>query len=171
MLNLEDYEIGGLNKDIIQLETSEENNQCATAMARQCRRTLEIASRKLDPLIYDQINFVTAVKNLALGHNKTRVRIIIWEAEWIVRRGHRLLEVVGKLSSFIEIRRAGIEHKEFNSGLLIADGIAYLNRKSADKFESRANFNDRRQTTLFLNQFEEMWDAAKPDPNFRRILI
>ena len=48
MLNLDNFELGGLNKDILQLETSEENNLCATALVEQTRQTLEIASRKLD---------------------------------------------------------------------------------------------------------------------------
>lgn len=171
MLKLDEYELGGLNKDVIQLETSEDNNLCVTALAEKSRRTLEIASRNLDPLIYDQVNFINAVKSLVLGSRKSRVRILVWEPEIIVRRGHRLLELVSKLSSFIDIRRAGVEHKDFNSGLCIADATGYMNRKSADRYESRACFNDKRQATLHLNEFEEMWDVAKPDPNFRRFLI
>lgn len=171
MLNLDNFELGGLNKDILQLETSEENNLCATALVEQTRQTLEIASRKLDPLVYDQVNFIAAVKNLVLGSRKAAVRIIVWEPDLIIRRGHRLLDVVSKLSSFMEIRRAGIEHKDYNSSLLIADGIGYINRQKSERFEARASFNDRRQSTLYLNEFEEMWDASLPDPNFRRIVI
>jgi len=171
MLKLDAYELGGLNKDVIQLETSEENNLCATTLAQQCKRSLDIASRTLDPLIYDQINFVAAVKKFVLNSNKAQVRIIVWEPEQIVRRGHRLLEPINKLSSYIEIRKAGIEHKDFNSGLLIADNMAYMNRKSAERFESLACFNAKRQATLYSNEFEAMWNAAKPDPNFRRFLI
>lgn len=171
MLHLDNYRLGGLNNDVIQLETSDENNLCATALAQQCHRTLDIASRNLDPYIYDHINFVTAVKNLVLGSRKSRVRIIVWEPDQIVRRGHRLLELVNSLSSFTEIRCAGIEHKDFNAGLLIADVTGYMIRKSAERYEARASFNDRRQSTLYLNEFDEMWDASKPDPNFRRIII
>ena len=171
MFNPDDYQLGGLIKDVIELETSEENNLCATALAKQCNRSLDIASRSLDPLIYDQVNFITAVRDLVLGGRRARVRIIVWEPDQIVRRGHRLLDVVGKLSSFIEIRRAGIEHDDFNSGLLIADVTGYMTRKSAERYETRACFNDRRQATLLLNEFEEMWEVANPDPNFRRILI
>jgi len=79
--------------------------------------------------------------------------------------------VVSKLSSFMEIRRAGIEHKDYNSSLLIADGIGYINRQKSERFEARASFNDRRQATLYLNEFEEMWGVSLPDPNFRRIVI
>ena len=171
MLNLDGYKLGGLNKEVIQLETSEENNLCATTLAGQCHRTLDIASRVLDPQIYDQVEFVAAVKNLVLGSRKSRVRIIVWEPERIVRRGHRLLELVNSLSSFIEIRCAGIEHKDYNAGLIIADVTGYLIRKSAERYDSRVCFSDRRQATLYMNEFDEMWDTAKPDPNFRRIMI
>ncbi len=171
MLNLDEYKLGGINKEVVQLETASENRHCAAALVRQSRRSIEVASRMLDPVIYDQVRFTSAVKSLVTNNRRAQVRLLVWEPDLIVKRGHRLLQLVGSLSSYIEIRRAGQEHKDFNAGLLIVDSIGYMHRKNAERYESQTCFNDKRTATNYQNEFNDMWEVAKPDPNFRRLLI
>ena len=75
------------------------------------------------------------------------------------------------LTSSFELRKPGAEHKDWNGSLFIADQIGYVQRFSADRFEGIANFNDKRQSRLLFQEFEEIWAKSQPDPNFRRVML
>ena len=53
---------GPIEVEEITLETSDELRETSLEMALNCRRTLDIASRHLDPALYDQGPFIEAVK-------------------------------------------------------------------------------------------------------------
>ena len=106
------------------LDTSEALREIALEMALNCRRTLDIVSRQLDPAIYDHAPFVEAVKQIALGNRLARIRFLVTDVAPIVARGHRLLELSARLPSFIFIRKPGREHKNFNEEMLLDDNSA-----------------------------------------------
>ncbi|MEE8321825.1 MAG: acyltransferase [Gammaproteobacteria bacterium] len=170
MYSFDDYKLAETS-DLIEVETREDNHLAAVQLAQQCQRNLEITSRDLDPAIFDTPDFAEAVKRLALKSKHAQIRILVFEPGTIVRRGHRLINLAENLSSFIELRKPGIEHRDYNELFLIADGTGYLHRKNTERFEGEVNFNDKRQSKHLLHQFEEMWETASPDPNLRRVLV
>ena len=170
MYDIEDYRLGETNK-LLQLETRADNIQVANHMANQCQRSLFIISRKLDPVIFDTAEFADAVKYLALRHRRAKIQIIVFETDTIVKRGHRLLELSGKLSSFIELRKAHYSFNDYNECLMVADATGYIHRQNGERYESTSNFKDRRQSAYLLKQFAEMWELATPDPNFRKMML
>jgi len=94
-----------------------------------------------------------------------------FDPENIVRNGHRLVEFAGSVSSFIELRKAGREFHSYNECLLLADSVAYIHRLNGERFEATANFNDRRQSKFYMDDFEIMWASSLPDPNLKRLSI
>lgn len=166
----EDYELGYRDEEL-QIQTREENTEVHACMVSQSRRYLDIISRELDPQIYDQNEFLDAVKNLAINGSRAQIRIIVFDVNSIIRKGHRMIELAAKLSSFIEIKKGAHQDDDYNDALLIADRTGFILRNDAQRYEARLNFNDKRQSYLYLNQFEDMWERARPDPNFRRVLI
>jgi len=157
--------------DPIEVDTSDACRLAAISMARQARRSLEIVSRDLDPAIYDDADFVEAVSQLCLGSPRVRVRILVRDAPVIVKHGHRLLPLAHRLSTFIDIRVPGREHADYNSGFLIADAAGVIYRTLADRYEATVSFNDPRTAQDLGKLFEEMWQAASPDPNLRRMSL
>ncbi len=155
----------------VRVDTAAENLACALSMARQCRRLLDISSRHLDPMIYDTAEFVAAVRELARRSRYTQIRILVHSPGQLVARGHRLLEVAQALSSFIQVRVPGDEHRDFNEAMLIADRCGYIHRPLADRHEAAADFNDPQTCTDLLRRFDIVWEAADPDPNFRRLHV
>ena len=111
------------------------------------------------------------MRNFIVNHSRCKVRIIVFDPGTIVTHGHRLLDYAGDLSSFVEIRKAGDEFREYNGALFIADDIAYVHRNHAERYEGLANFNDRREAHFLLKQFNRMWDTAVQDSNLRRMRI
>jgi len=162
---------GPIEVEEITLERSEELRDISLTMVQNCRRTLDIASRHLDPAIYNHASFVEAVKQLALNNHLARIRFLITDSAPVVSRGHRLIDLSSRLSSFISIRKPGSDHKNFNEAMLIADNTAYIHRRFADRFEGIASHNDKRQAAELTGRFEEIWERAEIDPNFRRLHI
>ena len=170
MHDIENYRLGETDR-ILELENRAENILVTNHMAKQCHRSLNIISRDLDPIVFDTGEFTDAVKYLALRHRRAQIQIIVFEPDTIVKRGHRLLELSGKLSSFIELRKAHYSFNDYNECLMVADTTGYIHRQNGERYESTSNFKDRRQSTYLLKQFAEMWELATPDPNFRKMML
>jgi len=170
MYDIEDYRLGETDK-LLQLETRADNIQVANHMANQCQRSLYIISRKLDPAVFDTTEFTDAVKYLALRHRRAQIRIIVFEPDTIVKRGHRLLELSGRLSSFIELRKAHYSFDNYNACLILADATGYIHRKNGALYEGTLNFKDRRTSRHLLNKFTDMWELATPDPDLRKMTL
>lgn len=138
-------------------------------LARQCRRQLDIVSRHLDPAVYDSDDFAEAVKVLALSHRQARIRLFVVDSRPLVSRGHRLLTLAERLSSYVEIRVPSPQHKDFNEAMLVADGRGYTHRRLADRFDGVADFNAPRLAAALVERIDELWERGRPDANFRRL--
>ena len=170
MYTFEKYQLG-INDDEVQISTSDEHLRAATLMTLLCRRNISIISRELDPLAYDVPEFVDAMKKTLLANRRAKARIIVFESRAIASRGHLLLNLAGKLPSYIEFRKPGDEYAGFNESVFIADNTGYIYRNSAERFEGIINFNDKRKSKTLMDVFEEMWNRSNPDPNLRTLSI
>lgn len=166
-----DQNILGETDTELTLETREENRLTTLNMARQCRRSINIINRDLDPAIYDDAEVVEAVRQMILEYRRSRIRIIVFEPRQIVQRGHQLLRLSQELTSFIEIRRGGRQHEQYSEAMFIADDCGFIHRQINSRYEASACFNSRRRCQALLNDFEVMWTAAVPDSNLRRLRI
>lgn len=170
MQDLTEYKLGE-TKDSRNIETKRENLHASLVMAQQAYRFLDIFSRELDPFIYDQKDFVLAVKQLAIKNRHSKIRILIAEPARVIQRGHRLVDLALDLSSFIEIKKLSTDNKDFNEGILIVDKIGFVHKNNDARYEAKYNFNDMRTSHTLLNKYDELWETAKPDPNLRRVCI
>jgi len=170
MLKIENHVLG-VTDEKIPLETSEDHRRATQRMAAQARRHIAIISHDLDPAIYDTQEFVDAVKQLVLLNRFTHVRILVFDPLSIVKRGHRLFELMLHLTSFIEFRVPGFEHDGFNEALFIADETGYILKTTAERYEGSLNFNDARSARILMKQFDDMWSKARPDPNLKRVSL
>ena len=143
----------------------------AAQMVQQARRSVDIISRLLDPPVFNSPDFIDAVRGMITGNRYPKVRVIVFDPDTIVRNGHRLVDLAGQLSSFIEMRKAGYEFNIYNECLLLVDDIAYIHRINGERYEATANFNDRRQSKYYRKEFDTMWEPARQDPNLRRMSL
>ncbi len=170
MKNLDELKLGK-SSDTVDLTTSEENREASLVMARQARLNIEIVSRHLDPAIYDQQDFVEAVKQLALSHQRARIRILVLDAEPLFKSGHRLLTLAGRISSFIELRSQNPQFKDLNQAYMAVDETGYIFRELSDRYEGVVNFNDPAQARYFTRNFDKMWEISVLDPNLRQMKL
>ncbi len=161
----------GETDEEITLDTSEQSRQLSIEMINACRRHLNIISRDLDPCIYDNTEILDAIKKLVLRSRLARIHIIILQPESLYTRGHRLIDLAQRLSSYIAIRRPDREDASYNKALLLADDCGYIRRPHSDRFEGKANFNDRKTVSELQDEFERLWEHGYSDPNFRHLTL
>ncbi len=171
MIDFADYTLGKTTDDAVNITTREENAAAALELVKQAKQKLAIISQELDPHVYDQPDFLEALRKLAIRNRNVEIRIIVFEPELIVRRGHKLIDLATKITSYIEMRKVSEKYKTFNESLLVADRVGYLYRESTERYKGKVNFNSRRESKHLLDVFNEMWETAKPDANLRRVLI
>lgn len=170
MTDFNEYTLGE-SKQKLQIETIEENRLAALALAKQANRSLHIFSHDLDPMIYDNNEFVDAVRELAIGHSQAQLQIIIQDSRKIIENGHRIVELARRVSSRIFIRRTPPEMKSYSQAFLIADKTGVLYRTIGDRFEGYVNFDDRFECKNLLDFFATTWEHSAPDPELRRLHI
>ncbi|MDQ3563294.1 MAG: hypothetical protein M3436_03850 [Pseudomonadota bacterium] len=155
----------------IKLATRGDQRQAMLRMVTQSRRTIDIVSRHLDPLIFDDRHLVDAFKSLALRNRKAKIRLLILDPSPLLHRNHRLLELALRLSSFFELRSPPPEHRHCNESMLIADRKGYVHSGLSDRYEGVANFHAPDAATELQRRFDELWQTALPDPNLRRLSL
>ncbi len=161
----------GKDSGPIALRYREENRAAALALVRQARRSLYMISRDLDPLIYDTTEFVDTVKELATRSRYSEIQILVQETDIIIRQGHRLIELMRRLTSRIEIRVPDKEDSEYNEAIFMVDDVGYIRRELADRYEGVVDFNAPLQVRNMAKIFRDMWERGAPDPNLRRLHI
>ena len=165
-----DFEHFVLKEDsqAVAIDTSEACRLAALSMVRQAARSIDIVSRQLEPRMYDNRDFCEAVSQLVVGSRRARVRALVRDSDPAVKRGHRLVALSQRLSSFIEIRVPAREFDDYNAAFLIVDGAGVVYRTLSDGFEGSVNFNSPRMAQELSRQFEAMWQTALSDVNLRR---
>jgi hypothetical protein len=166
--NFEDYLLGQ-TQGSVQLETREENRLAALAMTRNARTTLDIVSRSLDRMVYDNSDFVKAVRYLVINNRRAYIRVLVHDVQPLISRGHGLVRLARRLSTFVSFRIPAKEHMHYNSAFLVADQTGVIYNPLADRYEGTVNFNDPPWARDLATLFDEIWDTGSPDPNLRRL--
>lgn len=156
---------------MLTIESGQELLGVTSVILKDTDHTLDIVSRHLDPLVYDQAEIIELIKQVALGSRQARIRIVINDIRPVLSRGHRLIDLAQRLTSFISIRIPGHSHKNFNEAMLIADNNAYIHRPFADRYEGEAHLSNRGRSRGLTSRFEELWEKADTHPSLRRLQI
>lgn len=169
-MDLSNYTIGK-EDEVLHLDSMEDNRVAAIALAQQCRNNLIIQSYDLDPIIYDEPDFIEAVRQVAISNPRSQVKILIEDASKVVSRGHRLIELMRQLTSSIQIQKINTDLKTLPDAFLICDETAILYRKQTHRYEGFVNFNDRGKCRQILADFKDSWEKSMPESEFRRLHI
>lgn len=164
------YTLGEHTDDIV-IDSSEDNQAAALHLVNQGGRSLDIFSRDLEPRIYDIPEFIDAVRSLAIKTRDMRVRILVIDPDFIIKHGHRLVELARRLTSHMEIRKLHEDYCNNPEAYLVVDNRGVLHRKLATRYEAVVNFNKPITATELYNQFTEMWERSKQYMDFKRLYI
>lgn len=155
----------------IVLESWDDNLRAAVTVARAASYKLSILTRDLEPQVYSQDELLDELRRVAVSGRYASVRVLVQDSRRAVAEGHKLFELARRLTSFIEIRNPHPEHKHVNEAYLVADEVAVLYRKQADRYEGYADTDASLDARTRLREFDQMWERGVPDPEVRRLGI
>ena len=170
MPNWSDYKLGENSGDVV-IASSDDNQAAALRLVIEGNRSLDLFSRDLEPRIYDNAQFTDAVRALAIKTRDLYVRILVIDPDFVIKHGHRLIELARRLTSHIEIRKVHEDYCNNPEAYLVVDKRGLLHRKLASRFEGVVNFNNPITATELHHQFTEMWERSKQYMDFKRLYI
>lgn len=161
----------GQPSGLIPLTSRQEFRVASQLLAQQAARRMELLTYDLDAMLYDQLPFVDAVKQLCLLNRNSQVSILLQNNEPVQKQGHRLLELARRIPSRIAIRRPHADYLNHQENFLLADRIGYLRRRRSSRYHGEINFFDRLETERLGDFFREVWDCSEADIDLRRLDI
>ena len=151
------------------LQSREQVRSVAQSLAMQAQRELLLHTEAMEPEIFDQQAFLDAVSSLVRKHQNAHVWILVEDGHKAVQHGHRLIELSRRLGTNIQIRRPPVQYRNYGKSFLLCDGVGYLYRPLARRYEGVANFNDPGQTTVLKKYFIEVWEQSQAEGEMRRL--
>lgn len=161
----------GQNPGLLALEGQAAIRAAGVRMAGQARRSLWLLSRNLEPALYDDLNFIAAVRQLAIRGRDLPVRILLWDALPRSRNGHRLVPLIQQLTSRISVRCLVDMDQDRVDAFLLADEAGYIRLPQADRYRADADFQAPRAVRRLREEFQTMWDQAEPCLELRRLYL
>jgi len=153
------------------LSDREEFREAMVAVAKVAVRSLAIMTPDLETGIYDDRHFLDAVKHLCLSRSYARIRVLVTNPNRTLRDGNRFVYLGRRLSTFVEFRHVGEEHRRRNDAFMIADETALVFRADADRWEGIADTSEPTIARRYLNTFDEIWTHSNPAHEFRQLHI
>ena len=169
-MNLADYRLGETNAQL-ELQSAADTHAAALELFRQARREILIMSHDLEPLVLSHEDIVEALSGFLRQGRHAHAHILVQNSNKAVKHGHRLVPLAHRLSSSIKFNRPGYEHRDFNEAFMVVDGIGFIKRQLADRFEGVASFKSPIEGRDLRALFLSMWERSEPDPQLRRLQI
>ena len=145
--------------------------EASLQLAAQAQRSLALLSRDLEAPIYDNPEFVAAVRRLALRRQQLQVRVLLLDPAQAIRGGHRLLPLLQHLSSRCEVRGIPEDLPARVDAFLVVDSQGYIRRPLADDWSATADFRAPPEARRLEAEFQALWDRAEPHPGLRRLYL
>jgi len=158
---------------VITTQSADEARLCVSQMLEQARYRIEIVSTQLDPTLYDQQAVVESLRQVVVrGRHRSLVRILVADANALVQRGHRALELVRQLTSFMEIRQLSEDDASNHPGsFLVVDSEDYLAWKQDAGYHGKGRYDHRGYAARWGRQFDELWNRAHIPSALRRLYL
>ena len=139
------------------------------SLAGQARQRLWLYDQLLDHDLYDRQSFRDLLSWLARHHRNSEVRILIHDDSPLVKRRHRLVELMRRLPSAISLRLVNDDYPPEEQPFLLVDREGVLLRHRFDRPEGFAGFADSGRAKLMAEAFQRMWDTARLSRELREL--
>lgn len=142
--------------------------QClGLSLIKKARRSVKILSPNLDPDVFDNADIASALTALARKSRHTYIQILVADTATMVKRTHQLATLAQRISSSISIRILK-EHPSWRGDTCVLTdtcGVLYMPENAQHRGFYKPD--SPAATQRYLQQFEELWNAATPDPQLQ----
>lgn len=153
----------------VSFETRARNRDLVAQLAARASRSIVMLTPDLEAPVYDTAEMIDAISTLGARGRFCQVRILVGNAGYAIRHGHRLIETARRFTSTVHMHRPAPQHRDFSEGFLVVDEIGYLHKPVASRYEGTACLHDGPRSRELLKQFRALWDLSVPDPELRRL--
>ena len=143
----------------------------AIALLAQSQREVLIVSSDLEHERYDNDHFVEALSAFARSSRHTVTRILLADPTLAVADGHRLIKLMRKLSSLIEIKQLHEDDIKHIESVIIADDIGLLRCTSRDPWQGTLLPKGTPYAQQAREHFMDWWQRADEVADFREFRI
>lgn len=150
----------GISKDLLVLHKREQLIDALADMIGQCRTTVRIFSRNLEPHIYNHEAICEPLATMISQNRRARVEILVQDIDAVVKVDHALVKLMRHLSSFVEIRKTTEEHFQYDHAFALIDDCGYYHRQPQDSREFEICYNNRLEVRNLTNEFKTLWDHS-----------
>ncbi|MBU2955469.1 GNAT family N-acetyltransferase [Marinobacter sp. F3R08] len=133
----------------------------------QAGQRIWLYDRLLEHELYDRLRFRELISALARRQRLSEVRLLIHDDKPLVKRRHSLVELMRRLPSSVELRLVNDDYPIEDQPFILADREGVVYRHNFYKPEGFANFSDSGRVKLLSENFQRMWDAARPSLELR----
>lgn len=166
------HQIGlGADDRWLTVDDTREVSRAVAALAAQARRRLDILTPDLERGIYDNADFLNAVRGLVTSSSRTAVRVLVGDSERAVKRGHRVIELARTLTTSIDLHRPGPTSDTGSEGFLLVDDRGVVWRADSERADASVCFDAPVSVRRLRSRFDELWEDSQPDPELRRLHI
>lgn len=137
------------------------------SLVGQARQRLWLYDRLLDHDLYGRLRFRDIVSALARHHRDSDVRLLVHDDGPLVKRRHRIVELMRRVPSRIQLRLINQDYPVEDRPFLLADREGVVFRHDFDRPEGVAKFADGGRVKLLGESFQRMWDAGRSSLELR----
>lgn len=134
-------------------------------------RRISIFSSDLEPGVYNDERFLSAIRRLILSKPFVRVRVLISTPARMVRNGNPFVQLARRLSACIEFRDVDKEYRDHREAFFISDEAALVYRVDASKWEGIADTHEPAVANRYLGMFNEIWSASRVQTERRELRV
>ncbi|TVP52606.1 MAG: N-acetyltransferase, partial [Halomonadaceae bacterium] len=144
---------------------------CAMArtLAWQTRRRFWLYDEFLDHERYDDKLLAERLSALARSSPRADVRLLIHDDRLLVRRHHRLIRLLQRLPSRMQLRLVNTSYPCSDSPFILGDDQGVLYRHDFAGHQGFANLAAPGRVRPLDEEFERMWQMARPSLELRQL--
>ncbi len=146
-------------------------SECVTALRQLIedgRRSLDILSDQLTPLLYTDAPLLEQISALARRSRQSKIRILVRDTRPLKGYSHGLVQLAQRLPSRMEIRGLTEMPKDPNMGYFLVDKQALVFFNSEADFMGFSNPNARAEARNLMTEFDHLWEHyGFTDPNLK----
>jgi len=154
---------------LIRFEGRDEAIPLALSLAQRAKRQICILGPNIDAILFDTLEFVECLKNLAISSSRAEIKIIAHKTKFNVQHGHRIIALAQHLTSSIQLRTLDSQYSEIQNIVILVDDFAYLKCARTNYYQGTACFYDRFEVRRLQSQFDDIWVRATADMSIRRL--
>ena len=145
------------------LSELKEQADAVIKLAETARQRIWILSHALEPEFYDQTEFISICKNLVISHSQCHIRLLIQNNENLRKMDHRLLSLMNRLPSSIELKVCHQEYRHHPETFMLTDDKGLFLKRTPGRSKAFLYMDNRLVNEEYSRLFQSIWDQSDHD--------